>query len=55
MPAEMNSNKEKKPASTLLSRDNQLYEALTLLKGLNVLGIRDKKATDTGEAVQGES
>ena len=33
----------KKAASELLSSDNQLYEALTLLKGLNVLGMRDRK------------
>jgi carboxyl-terminal processing protease len=33
----------KKAASELLSSDNQLYEALTLLKGLNVLGMRDSK------------
>ena len=35
--------KDKDLASTLLSKDNQLYEALTLLKGLNVLGMRDQK------------
>jgi carboxyl-terminal processing protease len=50
-----NNKKEKKPDSTLLSRDNQLYEALTLLKGLNVLGMRDKESTDKGTATQGES
>jgi carboxyl-terminal processing protease len=33
----------KKAASELLSSDNQLYEALTLLKGINVLGMRDSK------------
>ena len=47
--------KEKKPASSLLSRDNQLYEALTLLKGLNVLGMRDKKTNTTGAQAQGDS
>ncbi len=47
--------KEKKPASSLLGSDNQLYEALTLLKGLNVLGMRDKKPDQTGAAAQGES
>ena len=47
--------KDKKPASALLSRDNQLYEALTLLKGLNVLGMRDKKTNKTGSAAKGES
>lgn len=42
--------KDKKPASTLLARDNQLYEALTLLKGLNVLGMREhKKAANKRE------
>jgi carboxyl-terminal processing protease len=33
----------KKAAGELLSSDNQLYEALTLLKGINVLGMRDSK------------
>jgi carboxyl-terminal processing protease len=33
-----------KAASELLASDNQLYEALTLLKGLNVLGMREQKA-----------
>ncbi len=42
--------KNRKPASALLARDNQLYEALTLLKGLNVLGMRDhKKTVNSGE------
>ncbi len=31
-------------ASELLATDNQLYEALTLLKGVNILGLRNKKA-----------
>ena len=31
----------------LLSRNNQLYEALTLLKGINVLGLRDTKTANT--------
>ena len=44
--------------SELLASDNQLYEALTLLKGINILGMRNQKSkaqaqTDTGE--QGES
>ena len=44
--------------SELLASDNQLYEALTLLKGINILGMRNLKSkaqaqTDTGE--QGES
>ena len=33
-------------SSGLLSTDNQLYEALTLLKGINVLGLRDTASTD---------
>ncbi len=33
----------RKLSSELLSSDNQLYEALTLLKGLNVLGMRNQK------------
>jgi carboxyl-terminal processing protease len=33
------------PSSKLLSTDNQLYEALTLLKGINILGRRDQKGT----------
>jgi carboxyl-terminal processing protease len=43
-------------SSKLLASDNQLYEALTLLKGLNVLGMRDKKThAEPDETVQGES
>ena len=42
----------RKAANELLSSDNQLYEALTLLKGLNVLGMRDRKS---GEEATGES
>ncbi len=42
-----NGSKEKKeapkPSNELFGKDNQLYEALTLLKGINVLGMRDKK------------
>jgi carboxyl-terminal processing protease len=34
----------KKLNSELLASDNQLYEALTLLKGLNVLGMRSQQA-----------
>ncbi|MCB1678222.1 MAG: S41 family peptidase [Halioglobus sp.] len=39
-------------ASELLASDNQLYEALTLLKGINVLGMRQHKTApqDTGES-----
>ena len=32
-----------KVASELLASDNQLYEALTLLKGINILGMRTRK------------
>ncbi len=39
-----NGKKDKELASKLLSEDNQLYEALTLLKGLNVLGMRNQKS-----------
>ncbi len=35
--------KGKQSSSELLADDNQLYEALALLKGLNILGMRDKK------------
>jgi carboxyl-terminal processing protease len=47
--------KGKKPASSLLARDNQLYEALTLLKGINVLGMGDNKTTRKNSAEKGES
>ena len=42
----------RKAANELLSSDNQLYEALTLLKGLNVLGMRNRKSSEktTGES-----
>jgi len=33
-----------KVASELLASDNQLYEALSLLKGINILGLRDNRA-----------
>ena len=35
----------KNPSRELLSTDNQLYEALTLLKGINILGRRDQNVT----------
>jgi carboxyl-terminal processing protease len=35
--------KSSKVTSELLADDNQLYEALALLKGLNILGMREKK------------
>ena len=44
--------KEKRVSSKLFSSDNQLYEALTLLKGLNVLGMREKARAGAG---RGES
>jgi carboxyl-terminal processing protease len=34
----------KSAVNELLASDNQLYEALTLLKGINILGLRDTKA-----------
>ncbi|MEH6589241.1 MAG: S41 family peptidase [Halioglobus sp.] len=39
-------------ANELLSSDNQLYEALTLLKGLNILGIRGQASEDRPAAGQ---
>jgi len=48
-------SKDKKTAtvaSKLLADDNQIYEALALLKGLNILGLRDKKVVPE---VNGES
>jgi carboxyl-terminal processing protease len=39
------SKRTKATVSPLLADDNQLYEALALLKGLNILGMREKKAT----------
>jgi carboxyl-terminal processing protease len=43
-----------KEAQELLASDNQLYEALTLLKGINVLGMRERK-TPAKPAPVGES
>ncbi|MEP4486144.1 MAG: S41 family peptidase [Halioglobus sp.] len=40
-----NSKADKNPSSELLSTDNQLYEALTLLKGINILGRQNQKIT----------
>jgi carboxyl-terminal processing protease len=37
--------KTREATSALQVDDNQLYEALALLKGLNILGMRDKKST----------
>lgn len=47
-------------ADELLSTDNQLYEALTLLKGLNILGMRNQTpqsitTSDTKKAAHGET
>jgi carboxyl-terminal processing protease len=42
----------KRTANELLASDNQLYEALTLLKGINILGLRDNK---TRAAPSGDS
>ncbi len=39
------SKRTKRVTSPLLTDDNQLYEALALLKGLNILGLRDRKST----------
>ena len=36
----------RRTANELHSSDNQLYEALTLLKGLNILGAREKKPAE---------
>jgi carboxyl-terminal processing protease len=46
------SKKAKREISPLLANDNQLYEALALLKGLNILGMRDRK---TAQEASGES
>jgi carboxyl-terminal processing protease len=37
------SKQDRAKASALLADDSQLYEALALLKGLNILGMRDKQ------------
>jgi carboxyl-terminal processing protease len=39
-------------SSKLLASDNQLYEALTLLKGINILGMRERKVE---QAAAGDS
>jgi carboxyl-terminal processing protease len=44
----------RRAANELLSSDNQLYEALTLLKGLNILGLRGQTTEDRPSAVQVE-
>jgi carboxyl-terminal processing protease len=46
----------RKLSSELLSSDNQLYEALTLLKGLNILGLgKQKPAPEQAGGSTGES
>jgi carboxyl-terminal processing protease len=50
------STSSRKLSSELLSSDNQLYEALTLLKGLNILGMgRQKPAPEKTGGSTGES
>ena len=45
-----------KLSSELLARDNQLYEALTLLKGINILGMRNPKTREASDSeTTGES
>jgi carboxyl-terminal processing protease len=46
---ESNPETARKLSSELLAADNQLYEALTLLKGLNILGMRERKAQGTSD------
>jgi carboxyl-terminal processing protease len=46
----------RKLSSELLASDNQLYEALTLLKGINVLGMRNPKTREASDSeTTGES
>ncbi|RLQ23536.1 PDZ domain-containing protein [Seongchinamella sediminis] len=47
--------RSKKPSNSLLGSDNQLYEALTLLKGLNVLGMRNSNIQRAGAGTPAES
>jgi carboxyl-terminal processing protease len=42
----------RRAANKLLSTDNQLFEALTLLKGLNILGMRDQKSPGPIPAIE---
>jgi carboxyl-terminal processing protease len=50
------SSSTRKLSSELLGRDNQLYEALTLLKGINVLGMNNRKSSEASESeTTGES
>ncbi|MEP6389820.1 MAG: S41 family peptidase [Halioglobus sp.] len=51
-----NSKASKNTSSELLSTDNQLYEALTLLKGINILGRQNQTVTQKGATLAaGES
>ena len=50
-----NGERRRGPSNGLLGQDNQLYEALTLLKGINVLGMRDHKPAGQIAESQGES
>ena len=53
---EANPDTARKLSSELLAKDNQLYEALTLLKGINILGMQERKAqTASVEESSGES
>ncbi len=47
---EKNANTDTKSASSLLATDNQLYEALSLLKGLNILAGNNQKKAETAVA-----
>lgn len=50
-----NGEQRSTPSNGLLGRDNQLYEALTLLKGINILGMRDRNPGQQVVDTQGES
>ena len=50
-----NGEQRRTPSNGLLGRDNQLYEALTLLKGINILGMRDSNPGQQVVERQGES
>ncbi|MCR9185261.1 MAG: S41 family peptidase [Halieaceae bacterium] len=41
--------RSQRPSEGLLGTDNQLYEALTLLKGVNILGLRSAPASAAGD------
>jgi carboxyl-terminal processing protease len=50
---EKNPEAARKLSSELLAQDNQLYEALTLLKGINVLGMRERKVREASDGSPG--